>query len=284
MPNDEPKRSSDRAQPPSRTKPRIDNAKLAIVALRVAWRRSDERKRMVRTVSIICAVTFLMVLVGAAVFAKDYLHLRHGRLVLANNAVYQPYLVAEGIALGGWLVLVFLGSSFAHDAYKAQFDDRQLLERERIDLSLAEDDVIENGSIDFIKLWKVTQRRIDLYHRIATQQSQRSFSYAQWAAGTGFLIIVASGIIALFARSAAAAVASAITGVAGGGLGAYIGTTFMRSQDVASAQLRDYFRQPLELSRYLASERLLSSLNDSDRGPAVQKLIEAIVVSGKSTE
>lgn len=101
--------------------------------------------------------------------------------------------------------------------------------------------------------------------------------YGQIAAGAGFFVIIIAAFIAGFSRSTAAAIASGITGVAGGGLGAYIGSTFMKSQDTASAQLRAYFSQPLEFSKYLAAERLLNFIDKGDRTAAVNTMITSIM-------
>ena len=199
----------------------------------------------------------------------------------ANGATYFDY---AGYGLAGWFPFAVLVSFWLYTSYRQQFADRRLLEAVRGDVMRAEEDAIVDGEVDFVRLWRATQRRIDLYHDIATRQAKDSFRYGQWAAGVGFGVIVIAGVIALFARSSAASVGAAITGVAGGGLGAYIGATFMRSQDVASAQLRDYFRQPLELSKFLAAERLVRSLDPADRPAAVAHIVEGVVMPGTTTD
>jgi hypothetical protein len=157
------------------------------------------------------------------------------------------------------------------------FADRILLAEARKELNQAEDDVVSGGVTDFGSLWIATQKRLDYYHKIATTQSEQSFLYGQIAAGIGFAIILASALVAAFAHSTAASISSVVAGLSGGGLGAFIGATFMKSQEAASAQLREYFHQPLEFSKYLAAERLLEFLKEPDRGAAIQKMIEAIV-------
>src|SRR5438874_1684431 len=101
--------------------------------------------------------------------------------------------------------------------------------------------------------------------------------YGQIAAGAGFVVILLSAVIAGFSRSTAASISAGVIGVSGGGLGAYIGSTFMKSQDAASAQLRAYFSQPLEFSKYLAAERLLTFIGEDDRLPAVNNMISSIM-------
>jgi hypothetical protein len=58
----------------------------------------------------------------------------------------------------------------------------------------------------------------------------------------------------------------------------------MRSQNVASQQLREYFLQPLEFSNFRAAERLLSSLDSEARAKATLTIIEAMVKGHASQE
>jgi hypothetical protein len=53
----------------------------------------------------------------------------------------------------------------------------------------------------------------------------------------------------------------------------------MKSQESAAAQLRAYFLQPLEFSKYLAAERLLPMVGDEGRTTAVNKMIESIMTT-----
>jgi hypothetical protein len=91
-----------------------------------------------------------------------------------------------------------------------------------------------------------------------------------------------ASVIAGFAASPTASVAAGLVGIAGGGLGAYAGNTFMKSQETAARQLREYFLQPLEFSKYLAAERILELLDEKDRMASVRLLIEAIATGSLS--
>jgi len=258
---------------PSAPEPR--DPQLSHVERRVAWRASDERRRMFRN-GVWVLLVGLAVAIGLAILIAKADYGQH-----ANGATYLNY---AGYGAAGWVLFAVAVSGWLYTSYRQQFADRRLLEAVRSDVMQAEEDAIVDGEVDFVRLWRATQRRIDLYHEIATRQAKDSFRYGQGAAGVGFGVIVIAGIIALFARTSAASVAAAITGVAGGGLGAYIGATFMRSQDVASAQLRDYFRQPLELSKFLAAERLVRSLDAGDRPAAVARIVDGIVVPGTTSD
>lgn len=245
---------------------------------RVAWRTSDEYKRFLRY-SVIWSCATILLALGLGLLITRALN----NPDLGIHVTGMDYLDNEGFAVLIWALCASVGILIYWTRARSSFQDHQILSRARRDLMQAEDDVAIDGSLDFLSLWSVTQKRLDYYHRIATTHAERSFLYGQIAAASGFAVIVIAAIIAAFARSTEASVASAITGVAGGGLGAYIGATFMRSQDVASVQLREYFHQPLEFSKFLAAERLLEQLSEGDRTSATQQVIEAIVSANGPT-
>lgn len=130
---------------------------------------------------------------------------------------------------------------------------------------------------DFGTLWAVTQKRIDYYHEIATSQSRRSFVSTQIATVIGFALIVGFGLLAAQASTAIGAISTAAVGIVGAGLSAYIGSTFMKAQSEASAQLRQFFLQPVEFSRLLGAERLVDSLDPEERAKAVQVIVKTMM-------
>ncbi|WP_406325692.1 hypothetical protein OG784_11995 [Streptomyces sp. NBC_01617] len=129
------------------------------------------------------------------------------------------------------------------------------------------------------ELWAVTHRRLDLYHEIATGQASRSFRNAQVAMVFGFALLVAFVLVALQASTTAGAVVAGALGAVAAALAGYVSRTFVRSQEAAASHLRSYFDQPLELSRYLAAERLVadSSLSDEQRAEVVTELAKAMI-------
>jgi hypothetical protein len=131
-------------------------------------------------------------------------------------------------------------------------------------------------------LWEVTHSRIDLYHQIATGQARRSFVTAQVAIGAGFALLIGFALLAIRTQTTTGAITTAALGAVSAALAGYIGRTFVRSQESAAAHLRAYFDQPLEFSKYLAAERLLSSNADldGDKHTAIlTALVQAIVAS-----
>ena len=115
--------------------------------------------------------------------------------------------------------------------------------------------VLPSLKLDSGELWAVTQKRIDVYHEIATQQARHSFRSAQVAAYGGFAFLIAVAVFTALSKHGTAAIAASVVGVAGAGMSAYIGSTFMKAQASSSEQLSAYFLQPVQFARALSAER-----------------------------
>lgn len=148
------------------------------------------------------------------------------------------------------------------------------------DLDRAEAVVEEANGLRLPVLWDVTEKRLAYYHRIVTKQAEQSFRNGQIAMAAGFVVLISGASLALTADSTAKTVVSGALSAIGTAIAAYIGRTFVRSQESASQHLLMYFRQPLELSRFLAAERLLSSMDQATRSTAAHRLMESIMSSG----
>jgi hypothetical protein len=221
------------------------------------WRNSPEYRRWTKAGIIGLAILALLGLTYYLDF-EDIFHL------VPNNIFLT---IVAGIVV---ISLLFYRSS----QYSA-VSDRFSLSLDTAELQREEGEIGPAGT-DFISLWLVTQKRIDLYHKIATAQAKASFLNGQIAAYAGFLVIVIVAGIAGVTQNATGAIAASVIGVAGAGLSAYIGATFMKAQAAASAQLREYFLQPVEFARVLAAERLIDKLEPQDRGPAVTGIIQSM--------
>ncbi|BAS17618.1 conserved hypothetical protein [Arthrobacter sp. Hiyo8] len=128
---------------------------------------------------------------------------------------------------------------------------------------------------DFEQIWALTQRRLEYYHEIAISQSRQSFISTQISTGIGFLVIIYVGWLASQSSNDIGRISAGAVGVAGGALSAYIGRTFMKAQSEASAQLQQFFLQPVEFSRLLGLERLIESLPADERATAVRQIIRS---------
>ncbi|WP_327710055.1 hypothetical protein OG912_16905 [Streptomyces sp. NBC_00464] len=129
------------------------------------------------------------------------------------------------------------------------------------------------------ELWAATHARLELYHKIATSQAKQSFLNAQVAMVVGFVLLVAFVVVALQASTTAGSVIAGGLGAVSAALAGFVSKTFVRSQEASASHLRSYFDQPLELSRFLAAERLIadSKLSDEQRAEVLMVLVQAMV-------
>ncbi|MEU1316851.1 TRADD-N-associated membrane domain-containing protein [Streptomyces tibetensis] len=130
-------------------------------------------------------------------------------------------------------------------------------------------------------LWDTTHARLKLYHDVALGQANRSFRSAQWAMWLGFAALAGFVAIALLASTTAGSIVAGGLGAVAAGLAGFIGRTFVRSQESAAEHLRSYFDQPLELSRYLAAERLIADtrMSQDQRAEILTALVTAMVAA-----
>ncbi|MCK2023176.1 hypothetical protein KZC52_09595 [Microbacterium sp. kSW2-24] len=153
----------------------------------------------------------------------------------------------------------------------------ELQERER--------NLADSGEpLSLAALWSVTQERIEYYHRIVTTQSEVSFKNGAVTSYVGFgLLLVLAIIGALTARDAATSITLGSLGAVGAALAGYLGATFMKIQAESSAQLRQFFSQPVEFSKLLGVERLIESLPPEERAASVQLVVRAMMRENQST-
>ncbi|WP_123470619.1 MULTISPECIES: hypothetical protein [unclassified Streptomyces] len=129
------------------------------------------------------------------------------------------------------------------------------------------------------ELWAATHARLALYHKIATGQAKQSFRNAQVAMWLGFVLLAGFLVVALKVSTTAGSIVAGGLGAVAAALAGFVSRTFVRSQEAAAGHLRSYFDQPLELSRYLAAERLIADaqLSDERRAEILADLVHAIV-------
>ncbi|MEU3225504.1 hypothetical protein ABZ695_20400 [Streptomyces sp. NPDC006976] len=134
------------------------------------------------------------------------------------------------------------------------------------------------GSLALPELWHTTHARLGLYHDIATGQAETSFRNAQRSMWAGFALLVVFAGLAVRTSSTAGAIVAGGLGAVAAALAGFVSKTFIRSQEAAASHLRGYFDQPLELSRYLAAERLVADadLSQELRGEILSTLVQAM--------
>ncbi|WP_327123719.1 hypothetical protein [Streptomyces sp. NBC_01727] len=136
-------------------------------------------------------------------------------------------------------------------------------------------------TLGLAELWETTHARLGLYHEIATGQAKSSFFSAKLSMWAGFSLLILFVILALNASTTAGAIVAGGLGAVSAALSGYVSKTFIRSQEAAATHLRSYFDQPLELSRYLAAERLIADgdLSQEQRGEVLSALVQAMVAA-----
>ncbi|MFC7791420.1 TRADD-N-associated membrane domain-containing protein [Streptomyces cinereoruber] len=137
----------------------------------------------------------------------------------------------------------------------------------------------ESAHLALPALWGATHARLTHYHNLALQHAKRSFKSAQAAMWAGFGALGVFVWIAFEASTTAGAVVAGGLGAVAATLSGFIAKTFIRSQEASADHLRSYFDQPLELSRYLAAERLMASadLTSEQRAEVITALVTAMV-------
>ncbi|MEV7847906.1 ATP-binding protein [Streptomyces cyaneofuscatus] len=137
----------------------------------------------------------------------------------------------------------------------------------------------EQARLTLSDLWTVTHRRLDHYHGIALGQAERSFRNAQAAMVAGFILLIGFAVAGLIVGTTAGAIVAGALGAVSAALAGFISRTFVRSQEAAAEHLRAYFDQPLEFSRYLAAERLITDarLDSEQRAQILEALVQAMI-------
>ncbi|MFJ6238839.1 hypothetical protein ACIQH0_32710 [Streptomyces griseus] len=221
------------------------------------------------------------------------------------NAIRDGSPIAQALVFGGGLSVMWLASLLADSTDPEEGESRQRLTQAESaltdalrgslahqphdslpDLQRSEGSEASDGNrplrqrlLGLAELWEATHARLDLYHHIATGQAKTSFRNAQFAMGAGFLLLVVFAGIAFWASTTAVAIVAGGLGAVSAALAGYVAKTFIRSQESAATHLRSYFDQPLELSRYLAAERLVADgdLSQEQRGEILSALVQAMV-------
>lgn len=240
----------------------------------VLWEGSTERKKYLKDVKIIAIFGIVLLLSGLIMLM----------LASVNDLPDLRLMIGGGLLMLG----AVLGSFYA--SYQSSLHHRYKFERnyrlgiigtlDKKDEELAANAV--DGKLELPSLWANTQERLSTYHSIATDQAANSFRVGQRFAMGGFFVIIAAGIGAVLAPSAAGSIAAGAVGIVGAAMSSYIGSTFMKSQSEASAQLREFFNQPVEFSRVLSIERLIETLDEKDRPAAVQAVIRSMAPGASS--
>ncbi|MEV6197306.1 hypothetical protein AB0M19_33470 [Streptomyces sp. NPDC051920] len=237
---------------------------------RVSWADSSERRK---------GLGWEIVAILGGLFLISYGAYRGELLPRISGSSPLRFLNStQGQVIAG-LIVYECGRRYRKTQRKIH-NDRFWLADARQELDRAEAAVDQANGLRLPVLWDVTEKRLAYYHKIVTRQAEQSFRNGQVAMSAGFVVLILGASLALTADTTAKTVVAGTLSAIGAAIAAYIGRTFVRSQESASQHLLMYFRQPLELSRNLAAERLLAEMERATRSNAAQRLMESILSSG----
>ncbi|MCD5341528.1 hypothetical protein LR392_04700 [Arthrobacter sp. AK04] len=251
------------------------------VARKIRWRDSAEYGRFKTVRNIIIVVVTILIILSLTV---TYFQIQADtQFYMRSNSQFEVikilFVTAAAIFMTG---VVILG---VEQTRRKDFEDRIRLgiidkigEKEK---DLAKKAV--DGKLDLPSLWALNQDRIEYYHRVAFAQAENSYKTAQAAGLAGFIAVLGLGALAAFAGGGTASIAAAAVGVAGAAMSAYIGATFVKTQQASSEQFRQFFQQPVEVARVLAAERLIATLEPEHRAESVKQVVLTMMVPPTST-
>ncbi|MEW2635385.1 hypothetical protein AB0903_28010 [Streptomyces sp. NPDC048389] len=161
--------------------------------------------------------------------------------------------------------------------------------RESTDLKAAEEAAERQRELDAQKLTdlktvtplatllELNQTQIDEYHRIATDQADRSFRSSQRAMGIGLMVIVGCFVAGLYFDSMQTKIfVASIAGVAAA-LSAFLNRTYLQMYGQTLGQLNRYFEQPVLTGYYLTAERLALNLKDDPESEMRRRIIDQVL-------
>ncbi|MGV9342953.1 TRADD-N-associated membrane domain-containing protein [Streptomyces sp. NPDC003688] len=126
-------------------------------------------------------------------------------------------------------------------------------------------------------LLELNQSQIDEYHRIATDQADRSFRSSQRAMALGLLVITGCFAAGLYIANGQTKVfVAAIAGVAAA-LSAFLNRTYLQMYGQTLSQLNRYFEQPVLTGYYLTAERLAQDLGDDPESEMRRRIIDQVL-------
>ncbi|MEU2900967.1 TRADD-N-associated membrane domain-containing protein [Streptomyces sp. NPDC001273] len=211
-------------------------------------------------------------------------------LLIALSVVFVSLGVAKGgvdaVPLWLWILIgvtVTVIAGFAIHLLVKQ------IRREELQLQTAEEAAERQREIDAQKLadlktvtplatlLELNQSQIDEYHRIATDQADRSFRSSQRAMALGLLVIVgcfAAGLY--FSNGQTKVFVAAIAGVAAA-LSAFLNRTYLQMYGQTLSQLNRYFEQPVLTGYYLTAERLAQDLGEDPESEMRRRIIDQVL-------
>ncbi|MFJ8751947.1 hypothetical protein ACIREO_21840 [Streptomyces sp. NPDC102441] len=126
-------------------------------------------------------------------------------------------------------------------------------------------------------LLELNQTQLDEYHRIATDQADRSFRSSQRAMAIGLMVIAGCfGAGLYFDNLQTKVFVASIAGVAAA-LTAFLNRTYLQMYGQTLGQLNRYFEQPVLTGYYLTAERLALNLKEDPESEMRRRIIDQVL-------
>jgi hypothetical protein len=122
--------------------------------------------------------------------------------------------------------------------------------------------------VDFASLWRRNQHRLQEYHRIVLNHAESSRDLTTGVLLAGFAIVAVLGILASRAGDVTSAVATSVAATAGATVTAFIARNVLRNTETSTSEVNQFFRNPMEMERTLAAERLIEMMSEKERDAA----------------
>ncbi|WUL41311.1 hypothetical protein OG841_19285 [Streptomyces canus] len=129
-------------------------------------------------------------------------------------------------------------------------------------------------------LMQLNQDQIDTYHRIVTDQADKSFKSSRIAMGVGMILLVGAAVAGAWVpfeqvRWFIGAIATLSTLLSG-----YLNRTYLTLYKESIGQLNRYFDQPVLNGYHLAAERIAGKLGEQHQDEVRKQIISEILASG----
>lgn len=128
-------------------------------------------------------------------------------------------------------------------------------------------------------LWTLNREQISSYHTLVLNYSRSSRALTARSLAIGYVFILVTGLMTLFADSTPAAIAGGATAAAVAALTGFVTNAIIRNSESSAGEVRAFFNHPIEVDRMLAAERIATGLQQPQRDEVLAAIAKAAVNS-----
>lgn len=217
-----------------------------------AWRLSPQRA-LARRNSI--AIYFSGIIFALAAMGAFYL----------NESEYLQSFI--------WIIVAYFTIMITMAATVYQMTEKRRQFQVEYSLNQLAEENADQDSIALGALWKANKNQLGHYHKIVMNYAESTKRSTRWYLIVGFLFVVVTGAMSLFATRTDTAIASTVVAAAAAALTGFVANAVLRNASTASSELQMFFNHPLEVERALAAERLVGEFETPERRDEARLLI-----------